>query len=29
MRKRGATLSYHQEALLYYRRHRENYLKYK
>jgi glycosyltransferase involved in cell wall biosynthesis len=28
MRKQGATLSYHQEGLLYYRRHRENFLKY-
>ena len=28
MRKRGATLSYHQEALLYYRRHRDNFLQY-
>jgi glycosyltransferase involved in cell wall biosynthesis len=28
MRRRGATLSYYAEGLLYYRRHRENYLKY-
>jgi glycosyltransferase involved in cell wall biosynthesis len=28
MRKRGATLAYHNQALLYYRRHRENFLKY-
>jgi glycosyltransferase involved in cell wall biosynthesis len=28
MRQRGATLAYHQEGLLYYRRHRENFLKY-
>lgn len=29
MRKRGATLSHHSEGLLYYRRHRDNFLQYK